>query len=216
MHCLCCNQVLLSGEEYVCMECLLGFPLVNSEDEQNPLWARLSGQFAFEHATTLAYYQHGDKFTILPRKAKYGGLPHVNEFLTRQLLLKLEGTPWPYDIDVIIAVPIHWIRLLGRGYNQVDPIARTLSKQWHIPQERGCLKRVRATRSQTKTVEDLRGEISEGVFGLRHPERLEGKHVLLVDDVCTTGSTLCACSKVLQEVPGLRLSVITLGMTLSV
>lgn len=216
MHCLCCHRELLPEEEFVCIECLLGFPLVNSEDEQNPLWARLSGQFPFEHATTLAYYQHGDAFTILPRKAKYGGYPHVNDFLARQLLSKLEGSAWPYDIDVIMPVPIHWTKLLQRGYNQAAPIARALSRHWHIPEENSCLKRVKGIRSQTKTVEDMRSEILEGVFALRHPEKLKDKHVLLVDDICTTGSTLCACSKVLQEVPGLRLSVLTLGMTLSV
>lgn len=216
MHCLCCHRELLPEEEFVCIECLLTFPLVNSADEQNPLWARLSGLFPFEHATTFAYYQHGDAFTILPRKAKYGGLPHVNEFLAKQLLMRLEGSGWPYDIDAIVAVPIHWTKLLKRGYNQVAPIARALSKHWHIPEEGSCLKRVRAIRSQLKTAEVQRDEISEGVFKLRHPERLEGKHVLLVDDICTTGSTLSACSKVLLEVPGLRLSVLTIGMTLSV
>ena len=216
MHCLCCHRELLPEEEFVCLECLLSFPLVNSADPQNPLWAKLSGQIAFEHATTFAYYEHGDKFTMLPRKAKYEGQPRINAYLTRQLLQRLEGSGWPYDIDAIIPVPIHWTRLLQRGYNQAAPIARTLSKAWHIPEETSCLKRVKSMRSQLKAEEAERGDIFKEVFKVRHPERLKGKHVLLVDDICTTGSTLCACGKELLEVSGLRLSVLTLGMTLSV
>ena len=212
-RCLCCHRVLVEGEDVVCLECLMHFPLVNSADEQNPLWKTFCGQLTFEHATTLAYYQPGGVFAKVIVHSKFGGWPEGNAFLTRMLLDQLEGSGWPYDIDVIMPVPIHWIRLLMRGYNQVSPIVHTLGKVWHVPVESRCLSRAHYVKSQLKANAQQRKLNQQDAFRVRHPERLAGKHVLLVDDVCTTGATLVACAEQLQRIPGVRISFLTLALT---
>ncbi len=213
--CFGCNRLLADGERLVCSHCLDRFPLVFSDREQNPLWLKFCGKVEFEHATTLGYYQTDDVFARLIVAAKYGGRPFVNKMLTQLLLKRLAGSDWPYDIDVIVPVPVHWLRLLKRGYNQVSPVVHTLSKAWGIPVEKRCLVKGRYTGSQVGRNAQQRGENENGSFSLRHPERLEGKHVLLVDDVCTTGSTLIACADTLRQVKGVRVSFLTLGLTLS-
>lgn len=216
MRCLCCHTPLVPGEENVCLSCQTRFPLVNSGEEQNPMWARLVGLFPFEHATASSYYQRGNEYASLICMAKFGGRPRVNAYLTRLLLQQLEGSGWPYDIDLIVPVPVHWTKYLTRGYNQVGPIVQALSQHWHIPVDARCLSRRRLRRSQLRVTEMVRREVPDETFGVRHPERIEGRHILLVDDVCTTGATITACASQLLAVPGVRLSVLTLGMTLSV
>ncbi|MBR0037068.1 MAG: ComF family protein [Bacteroidales bacterium] len=214
--CRCCGNELLEGEELVCLECQMHFPLVDSAQEQTPLWQLMVGKVPFRHATTLAYYQPHDAFARLIQDAKFRGQPYTNSFLTRLLLQQLEGSGWPYDIDLIMPVPMHWLRFLKRGYNQVSPIVHTLSEVWHVPYEKRCLVRKRYVKSQLKANGEERLRNEAGTFRIRHPERLQGKHILLVDDVSTTGSTLLACADALLQVEGVSISFLTLGLTLHI
>lgn len=213
MRCLCCHKELVDGEEFVCLDCLLTFPLVDCADEHNPLWTQLSGQVPFERATHLGYYQPGDNFSRLIAQAKYDDRPQHNAFLANLLCDRLEGSGWPYDVDVIVPVPVHWRRILQRGYNQVSPIVRTLEKRWHLPVMSNCLMRSHYTMSQVGMGANARQDHQRAAFTLWRGSRLTGKHVLLVDDVCTTGSTLVACAALLQEIEGVRVSVLTLAKT---
>lgn len=213
MYCICCHKELAEGEETVCFDCLAKFPLVESAAEENPLFKVFCGQTDFEHATTLAYYQPGDHFSRIIRRAKFGNWPQGNAYLANLLVQQLEGSPWPYDIDAIVPVPVHWLRFLMRGYNQVTPVVRTLSQSWNIPLELGCLRRSHYVRSQLRSTADERKHNQRTAFCIKHPERLEGKHILLVDDICTTGSTLLACADLLRQIPGVRVSFLTLALT---
>lgn len=214
MKCLCCDNELLDGEDAICLECLLTFPYADCANPQNLLWKELCGHFPFEHATTLAYYQRGTNFASMITRAKYHGMPDINALLTNLLLDQLKQSDWPYDIDLIIPMPLHWLRLLQRGYNQVSPIVNTLSAQWHIPVMRDCLVRRKYLSSQVgKGFDDRQQQQQSNAFGLNHAERLTDKHVLLVDDVMTTGASLTACADLLLQVPGLRLSILTLALT---
>lgn len=127
-----------------------------------------------------------------------------------------QQSAWPYDIDVIVPIPVHWFRLVCRGYNQTMPICEELSRAWQLPIETGCLRKARYTSSQV----GLRGEVrlrqEAGSFGVRHPERLASRHVLLVDDVITTGATVqAAADALLRAVPGVRISVLALSFAKS-
>ena len=214
MNCLCCQKELVDGEEFVCLDCMLGFPLVNSADEHNPLWHNLTGKVAFEHATHLGYYQPGDPFSLLIAQAKYDDKPMHNELLTNMLCDRLEGSGWPFDIDIIVPVPVHWRRLLIRSYNQVTPIVRTLSRRWHLPVASNCLSRSHNTASQVGTSANVRHNRQTSAFTLSNGQKLRDRHILLVDDVCTTGATLISCAEQLLQVDGTRVSMLTLAATL--
>ena len=135
----------------------------------------------------------------LIHRFKYGGRVH----LCQPLGLLAAGALAPFCAeaapDVIIPVPLHRKRLRQRGYNQSQLIGKVLEKQWKVPQEVGNLRRLRWTEPQTSLDATDRARNVKGAFGVREPKRLEGKRVLLVDDVLTTGSTMRACVEALRE-----------------
>ena len=113
-------------------------------------------------------------------------------------------------MDVLVPVPLHWLRKLQRGYNQSLLLCRGIAEVWPRPVVKDVVVRHRYTRQQSRQLGPQRGTNVEGAFSLKHGERLAGKHVLLVDDVLTTGATLGACAVALVQTEGVRISVATL------
>ena len=116
-------------------------------------------------------------------------------------------------IDVLLPVPLSRKRLRQRGYNQSEQLAIGVRDITHLPIVNKALRRKHFVKSQTRLSRHERQENVEDMFELRDSSLLEGKHVLLIDDICTTGATLTACVDVLKKIPGIRLSVLTLGFT---
>lgn len=211
-RCAMCGHLLLEGEETLCLTCQTQLPRVYAAKPGNEVENRLFGRIAYQHATSFCYYNKEGDFARLMKSAKYGDKPWVNAHLARLFAAELNAAGWPYDIDMIVPVPVHWLRRLKRGYNQSEPIARALGELWQLPVETGCLYKKRYTRSQVGRNREERIAAGRESFGVKHPERLRNRHVLLVDDVFTTGSTLESCAAVLEQIEGLRLSVLTLGI----
>lgn len=213
--CPCCQHTLLPGEGPLCLKCLSGLPRIHAEFPDNAVEARMVGQFPFEHATAFCYYHHEGMMAKALTQAKYKNRPWVNADLTQLFVqeLSLVHSSWPYDIDVIIPIPIHWTRLFTRGYNQSMAIAEALHDAWHLPIESHCLHKKYTRHTQVGLGREERLHSVVGTFYVSHPERLRDKHILLVDDVLTTGATLLAASDALLEnVPGVRISFLTLAM----
>lgn len=213
---------MLPDEQCVCLRCLSLFPRAHAERHGNEVEYKLVGRFPLEHATTFCYYLRGNLYSQLIRHSKYSDRPWLNTQLARlfvqelRLAAQADGqSGWPYDVDVIVPIPVHLFRLLHRGYNQAEAIAEGLSSAWSIPVVNNCLYRRRYTKSQVGLSRHNRLQHPEGTFAVRHPDRLAFKHVLLVDDVLTSGATIVAAADaLLQAAEGVRISVLTLSMTL--
>lgn len=214
-RCPCCQRALMPAEGPLCLRCMASLPRVHAELPGNMAEARMTGQIPFEHGTTFCFYYHDGLVANVIQQAKYQNQPWMDADLTRLFVqeLQLAQSPWPYDIDCIVPIPVHWSRLLRRGYNQTMAIAEVLKDVWNIPIESHCLKKKYTRHTQVGLGREDRLRSVSGTFKVSHPELLSGRHVLLVDDVMTTGATIVAATDALiAEVPGIRVSFLTLAM----
>ena len=211
--CHVCGRELLPGEEGLCLTCQVQLPRVANYAVGNPAEMRLAGRCPFEKAVSFCYYRKEGVFAEMMHEAKYQGKSSYNRFLTTLFIGELQREGWHQDIDVVIPVPLHRRRQRLRGYNQSMPIAEAIARSWHIPCEAGCLVRRDGDRSQVNRGLEERLEALVNSFEVRHEERLQGRHILLVDDILTSGATLEMCARALQQVQSVRVSFLTLGLS---
>lgn len=214
--CHVCNLPLGRDERFVCELCLSSFTRTLFEVlPLNPMELRFKGVVTIEKATALFYYVADSPLSQLIQDFKYRRLPEVARMFGNLAADKIFYSGFFSDIDFIIPVPIHFTKRLRRGYNQTEYLARGLSEVLHIP---WCtdLKAIRPHATQTRKNAEERKKNTQGIFRLRNPKKYDAKHILLVDDVCTTGSTLSSAAQtILAQMPGCRISIFTLAVTLS-
>jgi ComF family protein len=210
--CPACGQSLVSGEKVICTECRFSLPLTNFHQQPDNIVAQqFWGKLPLQGAYALYYFAKGGKVQNLMHHFKYRNMPQIGNALGEIAGTQIIKNAVLNKAEIIIPVPLHKGRLRQRGYNQSACFAHGLSGQLNIPVDETSLIRAKATQTQTHRSRFLRFENMQEVFAIKHPERLEDKHVLLVDDVVTTGSTLEACGAELLKVPGLKLSVATIA-----
>lgn len=213
--CPVCHKALVKGENLLCLECLWKLPRTGYHlSADNELLHKLVDINApVEKAASYFFYKNSSPYSRLIRDAKYNGQPAINRSLAREFARELRPAGFLDDIDLIIPVPVHWSKRLRRGYNQTDYIARGISDVSAIPVSYNLRAKRRHTTQTHKTGKERRSA-SLDVFKVIEPDMLAGKHVLLVDDVITTGSTILSCARVLHSnVAGLRLSILSLAAT---
>lgn len=176
----------------------------------NPVEKLFWGRIKVENATSFLFYDKGSKYGRLLHKFKYGGYREIGNFLGELFGSRLISTNYS-NIDLIIPIPLHYAKKRTRGFNQSEIFGLGLSKILNKPLDNNSLTRNIFTSTQTLKGRYNRWENVEGIFSVVHPEVLKNKHVLLIDDVVTTGSTLEAAGKVILEIEGTRLSVATLA-----
>lgn len=167
----------------------------------------------YGYATALFNYD-GD-YERITQALKYDGNIAAGRHFSRMLASEIAAAPHFMDVDAVIPVPLHWTRRLSRGYNQAEIIAREVAAALGAPCLPSALKRVRRTKTQTKvSVEEKAANVSSAFNA--DPEALAGfQHLLLIDDVFTTGSTLGACAAAIREAietTKLRISAATLAV----
>jgi len=210
--CPACQASLVANEFIICSDCRYNLPYTNFHLQADNIVAQqFYGKIKVEAAYALYYFTKGGKVQNLMHHFKYKGMQRIGNLLGNIAGTQLSQNPIFNTTDLIIPVPLHKKRLKERGYNQSARFAEGLAEKLHAVVEDNNLQRTVATATQTHKSRFARFENMQEVFMIKHPERLINKHVLLVDDIVTTGSTLEACGIELLKIPGLTLSIATIA-----
>lgn len=210
--CVACDKPLNSGEKCICTSCRFHLPKTNFHSEPvNPIIKHFWGKVKVEAAAALFLFTKGEKVQHLIHQLKYQKRKDIGVFLGELYGYDLKKCDPFGCVDVIIPVPLHPKKLKKRGYNQSECFAEGLSLSLKVPCDVKSLKRKKETQTQTRKHRFERFENVNSVFAVTNPDLVQGKHILLVDDVITTGSTLVACAEALLEVPGTRVTIAALA-----
>lgn len=210
--CVCCGNSLWKHEKVVCGACLFRLPRTrHHENPDNPVMGMFTGRIPVESAASFLLFSKGNSVQRLVHHLKYKGRKDVGIWLGEEYGRELVSSPHFQGIGAIVPVPLHKKKLMKRGYNQSGQFAEGLSATMQVPVENHLLVRDKATLTQTRKSRYDRWKNVEEVFSLVRPERYKNTHLLLVDDVVTTGSTLEACIALLRTIPGVRVSVATIA-----
>ncbi len=210
--CVSCEKPLNTGEKCLCTACRFHLPKTNFHLEQvNPIFKHFWGKVKVEGAAAYFLFTKGEKVQYLIHLLKYKKRKDIGVFLGELYGYDLKKSKLFSSVDVIIPVPLHPKKLRKRGYNQSECFAEGLSQSLKVPYDTKSLKRNTETQTQTRKHRFERFENVNNVFKVIKPEQITGKHILLVDDVITTGSTLVACAEALLEQPGTTVSIATIA-----
>jgi ComF family protein len=210
--CAACAKNLFKNEDVICTSCIYHFPYTHHHKDPDNLVARqLWGRFEFSAAGSFAYFRKGNKVQHLMHQLKYAGRPEAGQRMGELYGAELKRSEIWQIPDAIIPVPLHPAKQRKRGYNQSESIAVGLAGALNIPVITNNLYRSENTETQTRKNRYDRYENLKDAFRVRNPADLEDKHILLVDDVITTGATIEACALVLLELKDVRISIATLA-----
>lgn len=212
--CLCCNDYLANHESIICLNCRHDLPLTNFSFEENNLIEKsFYGRIPLENATSLFYFFKKGNVQHLIHQLKYKGQQQVGTFIGDWLGEQLIESERFKTIDCIIPVPLHPKKFKKRGYNQVTTFGESLAKKLAIPYREHILTRVSSTKTQTKKMRLERWKNVQELFHVENNLALENKHILLIDDVITTGATLEACYDALRHTKNLKISLACMAYT---
>lgn len=214
--CNSCGATLPSGIKFMCPQCRWDLPLTEFWlDRDNKVAQKFWGLLPLEGACSYFMYRQGSNFQRAIHNLKYHGYWKTSVEFGEMFGARLAENE-PFDsVDLIIPVPLHRRKLLQRGYNQSEYLAAGLSKAMGVPVEAEALFRNTNNSPQARAkYKHLRWDNVKGIFAVKHPERLEGKHLLLVDDVLTTGATICSCAQAIIDAEiDCKISIATLSVS---
>lgn len=211
--CAVCGMNLSASEEYLCVDCLAhlpktGFHLFPDNDVAKRFW----GKIELERASAFFYYAKGSDFDKILYELKYRGVKELGRTMGRCMATELLSSGFFTGIDVIVPVPLHPDKKKLRGYNQSDWIAFGISSVTGIPVDTTVIRRTVANPTQTHKSALERWENVQGIFEVVDASALEDKHILLIDDVLTTGSTIMSCASSIRDVRGVKFSILALAV----
>ncbi|MBI5915742.1 MAG: ComF family protein [Bacteroidetes bacterium] len=211
--CLACERNAPPYGEHICISCRTTLPEANFHfTKENPFTDRFWGRVDVQAGAALYLFAKESRVQSLIHNLKYNGKTEVGIVLGRRFGLMLHRSPLFSGVDVIVPVPLHVRKERIRGYNQSEIFGNGLSESMGKPCMGNGLKRIIHSESQTKQSREARLQNVSEVFTVGKPEALKGKHILLVDDVLTTGATLEVCANRLLEIPGTKVSMATIAI----
>jgi ComF family protein len=210
--CYACGNHLLRNEDLICTECYVVIPRTNYHlTENNPVEQLFWGRCLIEKAAVFSYFNKGSRIRNLIHCLKYKGIKEIGFELGKIYGLSLTASGFTKDIDIIIPVPLHPSKERIRGFNQSEIISQGIAGVSALPVDINTLKRITVSATQTKRSRFERWTNVEGIFMVTDTLAIRGKHVLLVDDVITTGATIESCANELLKTEGVRVSVVALA-----
>lgn len=214
--CIICGDHTQKGMHSICTKCRLEIPLTDFySEEDNPVKERFDGFVAVEHASAMFFYVTNSRWQGLVHRFKYSGKWQIAYSMGRWYGSLLKESGLYTDIDVIVPVPLHPIKILKRGYNQSRYIAEGMAKEMGVKVDARSVRRLRNNPSQARNTATARWANVESLFGVCHTEALRAKHILVVDDVLTTGATITSCIQAIKAaLPDCRVSVAALSTTI--
>ena len=212
--CQVCGRALVKGEEVMCLDCMVGMPRTNFHisGSATPV-TRMTAEAKIIRMACMFFYSKKSGYAAMLKKSKYNGHPEIDRTLGKRFATELMPSGFFDGVDLIVPVPMFRWKKLWRGFNQAEEIARGVSMVTGISIAYN-LEAVRPHSTQTKKSATERRSLSGSYFGVYAPDELQDKHILLVDDIVTTGGTVAACSQALRDaVPSVRISLLSLAHT---
>lgn len=213
--CYACDGAMARGEKYICTKCSVKLPYtdahVHGATELNPLQRRFWGKVPVRFAFAYLHFMPKGRVQRLLHKLKYKGAKELGEHLGQRYGSLLSDYAYPEQFDVVVPVPLHRYKLRRRGYNQAESFSMGLAEAMQLPHNARALLRNIDTSTQTRKNRLDRWQNVEQVFQVQQPEVVQGKRILLVDDVMTTGATLEACAVALLAAGAKEVSVATIA-----
>jgi ComF family protein len=210
--CSGCGTDIINKETPLCLRCIHELPVTNFHTYvNNPVEKIFWGRLPLVSASAYTYFTKDSLLQHLLHQLKYGGNKEIGVFLGNMLGQLLKASNRFSDIDAVVPLPLFAAREKKRGYNQALVICEGISLAMQIPVLRQAVVRLSATETQTKKNRIQRWQNMEGRFLVKNENDIGNKHLLLVDDVVTTGATLEACGQEILSVNNTRLSIATLA-----
>ncbi|MFT3937058.1 MAG: phosphoribosyltransferase family protein [Chitinophagaceae bacterium] len=212
--CAGCGNDAIGEDSLLCVQCIDQLPLTNFHfHANNPVEKHFWGRLPLVAATSLCHFTTGSLVQHLLHQLKYKGNQEIGYFVGRIMGNAFTQSERFRHIDVLVPLPLFAARQKKRGYNQATVLCNGIAEVMHVPVANDAIKRLSATETQTRKSRIERWKNMEGKFELNDISSIENKHVLLLDDVVTTGATLEACGHELLKASGVKLSIATLAYT---
>ncbi|MBL7900996.1 MAG: ComF family protein [Bacteroidia bacterium] len=207
-HCQACGILLFPHEHSICRLCRLRLPKSDFHlQPDNPLTRALGGRVPLTHSLCLYLFEKSGKVQRLVHTIKYHKHKELAVLLGEMLGEEIKPHITQTEFDLLVPIPLHPKKLKERGFNQSEEFAKGLSKSLGVPIETGLLQRAKASATQTRKKKYQRWENVEGIFELVKEPAITQQHLLLVDDVVTTGATIDSAWQCLKHLDGIKVSV---------
>lgn len=212
--CVGCGSDILDNKHQLCLRCLSELPGTNFFTQPgNPVEKKFYGRLPIRNGGSGYFFTKDSLLETLIYALKYKGNKDIGFYLGQLLAKFLSDNTQFSEVDVLVPLPLNAIREKKRGYNQSTALCNGITSVWGKPVlERTLIRKVN-TETQTHRGRVTRWENMEGVFTVANASAIANKHILLIDDVITTGASLEACGSEILKVPGTTLSIATLAYT---
>jgi len=211
--CIGCGDALLHNDRMICLKCSIDLPHTHFESvNENPIERLFWFKVKIEEATSGYFFSKKSKIQNMIHSFKYNGNDLAAEFMGELLAETLIKSSRFKSIDAIIPVPLHPLKLKKRGYNQAEKIAIGMSRILESPVDTHSLIREQHSDTQTKKALFNRWENVSSIFKITSSNTLENKHILLVDDVITSGSTIESCANQILQISNTKVSIASLAL----